>query len=332
MPRNKHKQDTVDAALPEGPRPGSSSAARVTPEHLKLFVTLATEGSLRKVSDTCDIPVNTISNKLDRLNKLLGLTVSETEREGKERVITTAGKRLFPKVLRLLEDFQVVEKAVLECRALERDGVRRTLRVAYVPSLARDLVVPSVIDVQRDYPGLEIQLFQGTTENVVRRVSKGEADVGLGFNEGTYAAGVKAQRLVDRPLSLVMFHENELAREKQVKLDSLNGVSMALLAKEVNAGKAVNDYFERNGVLPVALFQANSISEVLLFVRQTGCMTIIPKPEDMDDHFVAVPLSPDPPSITFDVILPCGGEDAVVLNFVQAITKRASAAASALGA
>jgi LysR family transcriptional regulator, cyn operon transcriptional activator len=184
------------------------------------------------------------------------------------------------------------------------------VRVAYVPSLTRDLVVPAIIKLRTKHRDLEVHALQGRTQDVLKRVAGRDvdgfnADVGLGFYEGAYSTDVRAEHLFQRRVSLIVRAKNPPFRERKISLDSLKGKPMALLSESLKAGELVREFLSKNRVAPVIAFQADSIHAVLSYVRATNSVALVPEPHDSDaEGLRVVELSPSPPPINIHVFFP----------------------------
>jgi len=115
-----------------------------------------------------------ISRQIRELEDEIGLQLFK--RSGKRFTgLTDSGKRIMPIVARILAHEQ-------QLRSVSRNALPALagcLRIATTPTQARYVLPKAVLAFRAQHPQIEIQLHQGSSEQVARMLRDGTADVGL---------------------------------------------------------------------------------------------------------------------------------------------------------
>jgi LysR family cys regulon transcriptional activator len=115
-----------------------------------------------------------ISRQIRELESELGVALFQ--REGKRLVgLTAPGERMLPIVERLLQSAEGLRRAGRDY-ARERSG---QLTVATTHAQARYALPHAVCDFRAAHPGVQLQLRQGSPQQVARWLLDGEADIGI---------------------------------------------------------------------------------------------------------------------------------------------------------
>jgi DNA-binding transcriptional LysR family regulator len=137
---------------------------------LRFLVELSRRGTIAAVAEAMHMSPSGISQQLSLLEREAGASL--LERVGRGVRLTEAGRRLAGHATEILA---ALELAQTELRSAEEQPTG-TCRVAAFGSAARALV-PSLLDCQRRYPGLRIELVESEPEVAVPALLTGEFDL-----------------------------------------------------------------------------------------------------------------------------------------------------------
>lgn len=140
---------------------------------LKYFVAIADAGSFTAAALTLHIAQSALSRHMGLLEESLGGALFERNARG---VSLTDGGMALAKSARFI--LAQIEDSRAEVMALNGE-VRGTVRLAMPSSLSQLLCVPLVTHFLDGYPGVALQLSEGTTQNVLGRLRDGTIDVGV---------------------------------------------------------------------------------------------------------------------------------------------------------
>lgn len=160
---------------------------------LRVFVTIAEQGSLTRAASQLCITQPAVSLQLKKLQTELSLTL--LERSGPGMRLTDAGRKLLPAAQRAVE---VVAEFRTAARGLQ-DGVYGNLRIGTIidPEFVRLGTTLGLLS--QHHPGLSFDLRQGMSGNVARDVEAGLLDVG--FTLGLQGFSDLSPKLHVKPLA-----------------------------------------------------------------------------------------------------------------------------------
>ncbi|MEL6342542.1 MAG: LysR family transcriptional regulator [Myxococcota bacterium] len=154
-------------------------------EGFEIFVTIADEGSISAAARALDVPRETLSRRLARLEERLGVRL--LHRTSRTLNLTPAGERLVQRARPLV---RAAREAVLAVRQLD-ETPRGVLRVSIPPGGGASILGPMVSSFLRRYPLVQLDLF-ATSRFVDLRAE--------GFDVAMRAGQLKDPGLVARKL------------------------------------------------------------------------------------------------------------------------------------
>ncbi len=129
---------------------------RLNWDDIRLFLALAREGTLSGAAHALGVGVATISRRIDRIERAIGLPLFLRSQQG--YALTDQGAALLPRAERM-------ELAAHEMRAeaaLQVD-IRGKVRVASIETLISPVVVPALAPLLEANPGLEVEVMCSPT-------------------------------------------------------------------------------------------------------------------------------------------------------------------------
>lgn len=121
-------------------------------ESIRLFLKVAERGSLRAVAVETGIAANTIRRMIQSLEREAGALLFERSARGV--TLTTDGRKVFEASQSMLQQAQAVTRVVQN----RLPGARSTVRVGITEGLGAFWLVPRLMDLYRDRPGIQVDL------------------------------------------------------------------------------------------------------------------------------------------------------------------------------
>lgn len=146
----------------------------ITLRQLRVFVAVAEAGSFTRAGETLDLPQSTISTQLRELEEALGLRLFD--RHTRMLRLTEAGAEILPLARKTMADLESVIGSSAQLRTLGRGRVSIA-----ASSMQAALVLPRLMGsfIER-YPGVKLDVFDVSQEEVLSMVHAGAVDFGLG--------------------------------------------------------------------------------------------------------------------------------------------------------
>ena len=141
-------------------------------ETLRTFVTVAEAGNIRDAAERLCRTASAVSMTLKQLEHEVGGALFETDRKSS---LTPLGAFMLETGRLQIQNY---DRMVDGIRAYARNRIGR-LTLASVPSVAANLVPSLLPRFVLDRPGVEIELLDTDSRNVLRSVESGQADLGI---------------------------------------------------------------------------------------------------------------------------------------------------------
>jgi len=184
-----------------------------------------------------------ISKQLKLLEDEIGLPLLQ---RNSTRItgISKAGAAALPTIRRILKDIEHVRRISSELVG-ESKG---QLTVATTHNHARYALVPALRRFVPAYPGVELQLRQGTPEQISKWVLSGEVDVGI----GTAPLGAEAA-LIKMPCyqlkhSVIVRRGHPLSKLRRLTLEEIAKYPLIANYPDTRVGRMVEEAFSAKGI------------------------------------------------------------------------------------
>jgi DNA-binding transcriptional LysR family regulator len=141
---------------------------------LRVFVAVAEALSFTRAGDALGLPQSTVSTQLRELEEMLGLRLFD--RHTRMLRLTEAGGEILPLARKTLADLDAVVGSSAELKTLGRGRVSIA-----ASSVQAAMVLPRVMRAFAErHPGIKIELFDVSQDDVLSMVRSGAVDFGLG--------------------------------------------------------------------------------------------------------------------------------------------------------
>ena len=175
--------------------------------HLRLIKEVAEKGSLTKAVETLYLSQSALSHQLKELESQLGAPLFH--RVNKKLLLTGAGKIVLESAERILEDIERTKIAVKKYTS----GDTGTVRVATECYTCYHWLPSLMIDFNREFPNIEIEICPEANVDPVKEVLAGNLDLAL-VNEEINNPNLRAVKLfTDEMVGLV--HSNHAWTKKK---------------------------------------------------------------------------------------------------------------------
>lgn len=193
-----------------------------TLRHLRYFVTAFDSGHFGRAAEACHVTQPTLSAGIKQMEDLLEVALFE---RGPAGVLPTAAARAIEArartVLRDTEDLTAAARR-------HADPLTGPIRLAGIPTVL-PYILPGILpELRRRFPALELRLEERQTEDVLERLARGTADIGL-IALPYPIDGLACENLLDDPLVLACRRDHPLARQAEVAVAELRRDDLLLL-------------------------------------------------------------------------------------------------------
>ncbi len=206
----------LGTAAPRVPSPIQERAAMLEFRDLRWAIIAAQHRSLRQAANALNVRQSTLSRELRNLEHKLGATLFERTNGGTKPTI--AGQEFLVAARRIVDDVDA-----MSCRLKTKSrGESGQLALGVQASLSAGNFRAALIEHRRAFPGVEIQLVDGSSDYLISDLRNAAVDIA--FLVGDYprwegkSLAVWSERMV-----VAVPEEHRLAAQSNVHWDDLSG-------------------------------------------------------------------------------------------------------------
>lgn len=262
---------------------------------LEYALALHRHGNFSTAAKQCHVTQPTLSMQIQKLEEELGTVLFD--RSKKPILLTEKGRLLVDQMQAVIFEAKRID-ALVEAQASE--GVRGTLAVGVIPTVAPYLLPLLLPEMEKLYPEVKLKLFEMQTHVIVEALGRDEIDLGilavpLGLPE------IHEKRLYTEPFSVLCQKGHPLAKEKRVNAAGLDAQDVWLLEEGHCLRNQVLDVCSLRGVVSDARkyqFESGSLETLKSLVDSYGGYTLLPDlaATTVGAKTVVVPFAPPVPA------------------------------------
>jgi LysR family transcriptional regulator, hydrogen peroxide-inducible genes activator len=181
---------------------------------LEYFLEAARQRNFTRAASRLHLAQAALSEQIRKLEAELGAPLFSRGR--RESVLTAAGELLQVRAEALLENAAATRRAVSELVGL-RTG---RLAIGSIPSVSACMLPGTIAQFRKRYPGVELGLFEGTSEAVAGWVESGKVEFGI-VQLPAASGRFETQRLFKESFVLLLSEDHPLSRQRGIALGRL---------------------------------------------------------------------------------------------------------------
>ena len=139
----------------------------------QVLKTVADQGSFRKAAELLGLTPSAVSHAVSSMAKELGFFVFNRGKNGV--MLTNYGERLLPYVNAVLNSDESLQQAVAEFNGLKQGRIK----IGCFSSVCTNWMPELIHAFAKSYPAIEMEIFQGTYDDVSYWIKNGVVDVGF---------------------------------------------------------------------------------------------------------------------------------------------------------
>lgn len=211
-----------------------------TLHQLKVFETVARNGSFTRAAEELLITQPTVSSQVKQLTKAVGLPLFE--QIGKSLYLTDAGKEL------LITCEDIFEKlANFQMKIADLKGTKQGKLNLAVITTAKYFIPRLLGSFCQHYPGIDVALKVTNHQEIEQRMLANQDDLYIVSNPERNI-GLKSQSFLNNPLVVVARKDHPLAGRKDLDLTELNNQSFIMREKGSGTRESIFKLFEQHDI------------------------------------------------------------------------------------
>jgi LysR family hydrogen peroxide-inducible transcriptional activator len=237
---------------------------------LRYFVAVADEGSFSRAAAREHVAQPSLSQQIQKLEAEMDQRLFD--RLPRSVVVTEAGKCLLEYARKILVEIADARRCADE---LKREVVGR-LAVGAIPTIA-PYVLPALIEkFQRRYPKVILEIFEDTTERLVRRMEDGEVDIAL-VSTCDESPALERHSLGKEALLVLLPKGHQLAKKKMIKWSDLKSQKFLVLHEMHCLSAQVYQFLAAHHLRPELTVRGAQLGTIARMVAAGMGVTLVPQ-------------------------------------------------------
>lgn len=207
-------------------------------------------------------------------------------RNSHEVSLTQAGMELLPFARQTIQKAEECKNRIDDLKDL-RVG---TLNVGITHSFSM-LMVETMINFMKKYPGIKLNVYQKTMEELMEMLAKREVDFVLSFSPTTIYADIESHVLFDDRLSAIVSQDHPLTSKKKISVNEIAKYQLALPAKGLQARNVFDKIIAKHDVILDVRVEMDDVMSLLKLIQSTKLVTMLSKAAiESNPQLKAIPI------------------------------------------
>jgi DNA-binding transcriptional LysR family regulator len=233
-------------------------------------VTLAEELNFSRAAERLHIAQPALSQQIRALEERLGTQLIDRTRRPLR--LTEAGQYLCTEARQIIGAIEQATLGTLEVGM----GRRGWLSIGFTRSAMYSILPPALKAFHREYPQVELKLYEMLTDEQSDALRDMRIHVGIG-RQPLAMEGYTTRVLLREQVVVVMALDHPLAKRKKVRIEELADTPLILYPKHQNAQykRSVLSLYRDAGVTPLVAHQAYEIQTAIALVAAGLGVTVV---------------------------------------------------------
>ncbi|HEY4550473.1 MAG TPA: LysR family transcriptional regulator [Bacillus sp. (in: firmicutes)] len=218
---------------------------------LKTFVTLAEVKNFTKTAELLLMSQPSVSLHIKNLEKEFQTQLFL--RSPKFLKITPTGEILYDRAKQIITIYEQTKQDILE----QHNIIKGELKIGASFTIGEYILPSLLIDLQKDYPDLELQVIIGNTEEIVQSVRLFQVDIGL-IEGQTNEKELSVHPFLQDELFIISSNDHKLADKNNVTITDLQNQSWITRELGSGTGEYLNHVIRSNGLKVKSLLTISS--------------------------------------------------------------------------
>ncbi|GAA1970288.1 LysR family transcriptional regulator [Amycolatopsis minnesotensis] len=260
-------------------------AAGLAPS-LALLAAVRETGNITRAADLVGVPQPTVSRRIAAMGELFGAPL--TKPDGRGVRLTRAGALLADAATRAMT---TLDAGVRQARE-EISPSTGLVVLGFLHLLGRSLVPGLLSGFRAEHPGVRFSLVQGSRQDILDRLARGELDLVLVAPVPT-GDGVDAVEVGEQPLYLTVPEQHPLASRREVRVAELADEPFVLLEHGYGLRQIIDGLCRDAGFTPKIAFEGQESDTVRGLVAAGLGVSLLPRFEPgTPAGVVEIPIRP----------------------------------------
>ncbi|MGE1172587.1 transcriptional regulator CynR [Pseudomonas sp. BW7P1] len=246
--------------------------------HLRYLLAVADHGGFTRAAEALHVSQPTLSQQIRQLEESLGVELFD--RTSRSVRPTDAGEAYIECARRVLVELEAGKRALHDVKDLSRGS----LRLAMTPTFMAYLVGPLVRDYVARYPGIHLEIFELSMDDIEAGLADDSLDIAIAFTP-VRSPDIECIPAFVETLGVMVGREHPLYDSAAVLTpDDIAQLDFALLTPDFITRLSIDEYFRQHGTTPKVQIEVNSVSSLLEVIRHAPIATMLPEAIATEDR------------------------------------------------
>jgi DNA-binding transcriptional LysR family regulator len=232
----------------------------------EVFLTVVESGSFTKAGEKLGLSQSGVSHNISTLETELGTVLLRRNRNGIS--LTDAGERVLPHIRQIIHHAKLLEQEAALIQGIEVGSIK----IGTFPSFSSRFLPGLIRKFINNYPGIQIELYEGGYDDIKDWIASGMADVGF---LTLPAKEFDTIQLLKDELFVLVPENHRLNTMKLVQVESIHNESFIM--PKAGCDILLKRLFRENNVLPNVIFEIEDNNTIISMVQEGLGITIIPE-------------------------------------------------------
>lgn len=237
---------------------------------VRYFLAVARTLNFTRAAEQCCVSQPALTRAIQLLEEELGGKLMR--REGKLSHLTDLGQRMLP----LMQQCYDSAHAAKSLATSFRKGSRQALSFALSQAIALELVTPALAEIQRAFPGAQINILRTTGDDIGEQLKRGHAEVAVAGPLGRKWERIDAWPLFEESLVLVVHRDHKLAGSSAIGSEQLRRERI-LVNSACEAAQAVARALDEQGIAAADGYQSCSHHDLVTLLEANLGVAFLPQ-------------------------------------------------------
>ena len=238
-------------------------------QQLRYLVAVARTGNFSRAAEQCHVSQPSLSQQVQKLEDELGERLFS--RLKRRSVPTAAGEALLLRAARILGEVDAAHRDIADASGLLRGRVS----VGVLPTIAPYLLPPVLSALARDRPGLEVEIHEDRTAELLSAAAACELDLAV-LSLPVHDDRFVSEKLFEEELLLALPPGHRLEKKAKVGLADLEDERFILMKEGHCLGDQALRLCDRHGLHPQVVLRSAQLETVQALVRAGVGISLVP--------------------------------------------------------
>jgi DNA-binding transcriptional LysR family regulator len=237
---------------------------------LKAFLAIAEARTFTAAAQRTHYTQAALSMQIKQLEKEVGLPLFV--RMPRRVILTEAGERLMERARLILREHDAALSELSELAGAERGRLRLGSASGMVSAEALPVILKRL---RKTYPGAEVLVTSGTSEELVKKIHAGEIDMAF-VSLPVEARSIETELLSQDQLVAIASPRHPLASQRVISAFALAGENLILGERGGNTRRLIDEFFADAGLKPRVVMELSRQSAIKNMVASDMGVGIVP--------------------------------------------------------